>query len=151
MTKAFFSLLACYFLIGCSFNKNKKVVNPSAKNDYVKADSVTFPKLDIRDWSATPAINGRVATEEDVKKGLAIFYINAKGGVHTPYSIQLPALAYLTDFETKKESLVIVIQIESTSSGIVAGYRNIDGGSGACLLHELRFLSESEAKNLTGL
>jgi len=114
------------------------------------ADTNLWPAIDIKSWDKTPAINGRVANEDDVKKGLAIYFIKNNGVDHSAYKIELPKLAYLTDADTKKEELVVVIQVECTPQDTVAGYRNIDGGNGACMLYELNFLDNEKIKNIVG-
>ncbi len=114
------------------------------------SDTNLWTAINIKSWDKTPAISGRLATEKDVKSGLAVYYINSNGVDHAPYEILLPKLAYLTDAETKKEELVVVIQIEATPKDTVAGYRNIDGGNGACLLHELKFLDTEAVNALVG-
>lgn len=113
-------------------------------------DSILWTPINIKLWDKTPAINGRVATEEDVKMCSAVYYINNNGVEHNWYKIQLPKLAYLTDSETKKEELVVVIQVETTAKDTIAGYRNIGGGNGACLFYELRFLDAKTVKTIVG-
>lgn len=111
-------------------------------------DNNLWPSIDIKSWQETPAINGRLATEIDAKNNLAIYYIENGGIDHSPYNILLPKLAYLLNSETQEVNLVVVIQIETTAKDTVAGYRNIEGGNGACMLNELKFLDESEIKKL---
>jgi hypothetical protein len=131
-------------LSNCSDNKT---VDLNAENTTAKlSDSVLWKPIDLKSWESTPSINGRPATEVDVKNGSAIYCINKAD--HEPYNIQLPKLAYLTDSETKKKELVVVIQIESTSKDTVAGYRNINGGFGASLLYELEFLDAEAVKKV---
>lgn len=135
-------ILLILILSNCSDNKT---VDLTAEKTVAKvSDSILWKPIDLKSWENTPAINGRTATEDDVKNGSAIYCINKAD--HEPYNIQLPKLAYLTDSDTKKKELVVVIQIESTSKDTVAGYRNISGGFGACLLYELRFLDAEAVK-----
>jgi len=112
------------------------------KNTAKMSDSLLWTKINLKAWKITPSINGRIATEEDVKNGLAIYCI--KNTDSKPYQIQLPKLAYLTDLETKTKNLVVVIQVESTSKDTIAGYREINGGFGACLFYELKFLTTED-------
>jgi hypothetical protein len=107
-----------------------------------RSDSLLWPKINLKSWQSTPSINGRLATEEDVKNGFAIYCINKVDS--KPYPIQLPQLAYLNDFDTKTKKMVVVIQIESTSKDTIAGYRDINGGFGACLFYELQILSPED-------
>ena len=105
--------------------------------------------ISLKNWKQTPAINDRNANEEDVKNGIAVYYIEGNFDEHKPYKIQLPKLAYLTDFETKEKELVVIIQIEETPKGIVVGYRNLTGGNGAGLMNEFEILSDNNSEKLT--
>lgn len=149
MKKVFTIIISLFLLISCSDNSKTtdKMTNENPK-DTISSD--LWPSINLKAWAETPAINGRLATETDVKNGLAVYYINNNGVEHKPYEIQLPKLAYLTDFDTKKEKLIVVIQIEETASDIVVGYRNIEGGNGACLLNEIKFLEKETIKKVVG-
>lgn len=143
--KIFFNLLLLvFFLTNCSRNNDREVYED--KNVAKKSDSLLWTPIVLKSWKNTPSINGRLATEGDVINGLAIYCINKVDS--KPYPIQLPKLAYLTDFETKNQKLVVVIQVESTSKDTIAGYRDIDGGFGACLFYELKFLSPETQKKI---
>lgn len=100
--------------------------------------------IDIDEWEQTPYLKDRVATEEDVKAGIAVFYIDSKGVDinHTPLSIKIPSLAYHVDQETSEKTLVVVVQGEQTNEEEVVGLRYLEGGNGVCLLWELEFLEE---------
>jgi hypothetical protein len=83
----------------------------------------------------------RIATEEDVKLGRAVFYIDEGDEiVHQPLNIQIPSLANHTDKETGEKNLVVVIQAERTDEQEVVGLRYFEGGNGVCLLFELEFV-----------
>ena len=136
-----------FLLTSCSdTSKTESVMTKEKSKDTTSKDLWTA--IELKSWYKTPAISGRLATETDVKNGLAVYYIDSKGIDHTPYKIELPKLAYLTDFDTKKEELVVVIQIEETPKDTVVGYRNLDGGNGACLLHEIKFLDNETIKKV---
>ena len=102
----------------------------------------------LKDWNQTPTINNRVANEDDVKEGRAVYYIEGDDEKHKPYKINLPKLASLTDYDTKQKELVVIIQIEETPKGIVVGYRNLTGGNGAGLINEFEILNEKEVEKL---
>ena len=138
------SIFLILILSNCS--DNKTVYLTAEKTTAQHSDSNLWTPIDIKSWENTPSINGRPATEEDVKNGSAIYCINKAD--HEPYNILLPKLAYLTDSETRKKELVVVIQIESTSKDTVAGYRYISGGFGASLLYELQFLDADAVKKV---
>jgi len=149
MKKAFSIIITLFLMTNCSDNdKTASVMTKEKPTNTTNNDLWT--SIDLKVWDKTPAISGRLATETDVKNGLAVYYIDNKGADHTPYKIQLPKLAYLTDFDTKKEELVVVIQIEETPKDTVVGYRNLDGGNGACLLHEIKFLDNETIKKVVG-
>ncbi len=114
------------------------------------ADTNLWTAIDIKSWDKTQVITDRVATEDDVKKGLAVYYIDDNSVDHSPYKTTLPKLAYLINADTKKEELVIVIQIEIVQKDTVAGFKNIDGRKGACMLYELKFLNDEKIKSVTG-
>ena len=104
--------------------------------------------ITLKNWNQTPSINNRVADENDVKNGLAVYYIEGDYKNHKPYNIDLPKLAKLTDFDTKQEKLVVIIQIEETPKGTVVGYRNLTGGNGAGLISEFEILNNEEVEKL---
>ena len=60
----------------------------------------------------------------------------------------MPKLAYLTNEDDDSKELIEVIQAESTEKGVVIGYRNPNGGNGACFLYELEFLNAEEIAKL---
>lgn len=102
----------------------------------------------LKNWKQTSAINNRVANENDVKEGRAVYYIEGDYKDHKPIKINLPKLANLTDFDTKQKELVVVIQIEETPKGTVVGYRNFTGGNGAGLLNDFEILNDEEVEKL---
>lgn len=119
----------------------------SAQNiEEIKTD--LWKPIILKDWKKTPVINNRVANEDDVNEGKAVYFIEGNYENHKPYKVNLPKLAYLTDFDTKEKELVVVIQIEETPKGTVVGYRNLTGGNGAGLINEFKILSEEESEKL---
>ena len=107
-----------------------------------------WPEFDLKLWKTIPVISGRIATEEEAKKGIAVFCLQNTDSEHKAVEMNLPQLAYLTDSETGNKELIVAIQAEATTQGIVVGYRNPKGGNGACLFYELTFLSEMEIPEL---
>ena len=138
------TLLIIIFSTACSDNKTVDLTAVKMKAEFI--DSIKWAPIDLKSWESTPAINDRVATEDDMKNGLAIYCINKAD--HVQYDMHLPKLAYLTDSITNKKELVVVVQIELTSQDTVAGYRNLTGGSGACLFYELTFLDAEAVKKV---
>ena len=53
-------------------------------------------EIDINKWTEVPCITGRIATEEDIKKGIAVFAIPSGS---KPYDVELPLCAIQIDEE----------------------------------------------------
>jgi hypothetical protein len=100
-------------------------------------------------WRETPCIRGRVAIEDDVRVGRAVFYLDISEGQEThPVDLELPCPAILHS-EDSADLPVIVIQVEEGigHSGVanrIAGYRMLAGGNGICMIHELDLLQEPD-------
>jgi hypothetical protein len=88
------------------------------------------------DWRQTPCVTGRPATENDVIRGRAVFYIN---GDSSALDIALPCCA-IHNTEEGSRVPVVVIQAERAAPGDVAGVRPLQGGNAVCLLSELTLL-----------
>lgn len=95
--------------------------------------------IDIEDWKRVPYISGRVATEQDVKDGRAVFYIPSGS---EPYEIELPLFALQIEENSNKKVPCIAIQIEITPKGTAVGVRYINGGNGVGMASEFEFYSE---------
>jgi hypothetical protein len=98
--------------------------------------------IEIEDWKTVPHISGRVATEQDVKDGRAVFYVPSGS---EPYETELPLFALQTEENSKKKIPCIAIQIENTPEGTAVGVRYIDGGNGVGMANEFEFYSEVPA------
>jgi hypothetical protein len=92
--------------------------------------------IDASEWHEVPALSGRVATEEDVRRGTAAFFIE---GESTPHPMPLPFCAIQT-LEDGQRVRVVVIQAEACS-GVIVGVRYLNGGNGVCTLEELELKS----------
>lgn len=126
------------------FSCSEKTISQS-KDD---SNKDLWKPITLKDWKKTSVINNRVANEDDVNEGKAVYFIEGNHENHKPYKINLPKLAYLTDFDTNEKELVVIIQIEETPKGTVVGYRNLTGGNGAGLINEFKILSEEESEKL---
>jgi hypothetical protein len=101
--------------------------------------------IDIRSWRSTPVVNGRVATEADVERGCAAFYIAP--GTSRPYDLPLPFPAIVREEGIGEPTPVILIQAEELDAETVAvGYRFVDGGNGLCTLAECELLTEPDER-----
>ena len=95
--------------------------------------------FDPNDWEAIPYITGRMATEEDVKAGIAVFYL-PNGGIAC--DADLPICAIHVDVETGERTPVVIIQAEQSGNLVSLGLRYIDGGNGICTFEEVELLQE---------
>lgn len=98
--------------------------------------------IDIKQWQATPAVEGRPATDLDVKAGRAVFAVGGE-----PVELDLPACAIVREEGLGEPTPVIVIQAERLEDDTVAvGYRLLDGGCGIGDFHDFEFLSEPDER-----
>lgn len=97
--------------------------------------------IPLAEWSRVPYVSGRVATEQDVAEGRAVFYVE---GNSRPVEMELPCRGVQRVVDGI-EQLVVIIQAEHTDSGMLYGVRPIEGGNGICLAHEVRLLDKGFA------
>jgi hypothetical protein len=92
--------------------------------------------IDVERWQETPCLRGRVAVEQDVKDGKAVFYIqDAEQTGVLPVDVGLPRCAIFT--EDGQSIPVIVIQSERMDDTLSVGYRPLSGGNGICTSAEI--------------
>jgi hypothetical protein len=89
-------------------------------------------------WHSVPCIEGRAATEADVKAGHAVFFVD---GHSEAAPVKLPQCAIQT-LDDGEELPVVVIQAEVAPYGVVLGVRPLAGGNGMCGANEVTFLPE---------
>ena len=89
-------------------------------------------------WRDTPVTVGRCATENDVKAGRAVFYVD---GGSEPAEFALPCAA-IQHLENGTKQRVVVIQAERAPSGVALGVRPLVGGNGVCMENEVEVLNE---------
>ena len=100
--------------------------------------------IDVASWRNLPACTAKLATEEDVENGRAVFFVPV-GTEYEPssvYPIELPFPAIL--IESNKP--VIAIQCEEVNGKVAVGFRYVAGGNGLCLLDELEVLRDVDAR-----
>ena len=108
------------------------------------SNSVWAP-VDLSAWSSVPAVTGRIATEEDVRQGAAVFF--DRTGESSVYGeVDLPALAIYTNSGDGSQEQVVVIQLETKDNKVLAGVRPLEGGSLICTIEQLNFVSESDLR-----
>lgn len=91
------------------------------------------------DWRDVPHVTGRLATEDDVREGRAVFYLDGAEGAQ-PGQVPIPSLALLRDEDGNGTTTVVVIQAEIFRDECTVGYRPLEGGNGICLLEEITLL-----------
>jgi len=103
--------------------------------------------INIKEWRKTPVVSGRLATEEDVKTGTAVFYLqNAQELGAKPIHLEIPMPAILEDKDDGIKVPVILVQAEEADGKKYVGYRLIAGGNGMCSLDELELLKEIDSR-----
>ncbi len=92
-------------------------------------------------------VTGRLATEEDVRLGAAVFYLQAREPMDEParpYSMKLPACALHMDGEISTP--VVIIQAEEADGRVLVGARPLAGGNLVCLLLECEVVEPSDPR-----
>ncbi len=105
----------------------------------VAADN-TWGPIHSAAWKTVPCVADRVATEQDVKEGRAVFYVSGPPGSVRPMAISLPHCAIWHDREHSRDVPVICVQAEQNEKVQAVGIRFLTGGNGVCLLSELTLL-----------
>jgi len=158
-TTTFFIL--CCILIGCntpedSTSKKLELVKETRHNKshpyggWSCPDNILgFPALSLEEAQKVIAIEGRLPTKEETQDGRSLIFIdtgryeNAKA-----LDLDLPRVATYYSTYTKKDELVLVIQAVVVEEDTIVGFRNLNGGNGSSWLDEIRFLTDSELKEL---
>lgn len=99
--------------------------------------------IDAGEWHNTPFISARLATEQDVKSGRAVFFLknDAEFGC-APYEMSLPHLAIRSDPETNQFTPGVIIQAEHVDGKVLLGFRPLSGGNVLALLEEFRLVND---------
>jgi len=98
--------------------------------------------IDMKEWRATPAVEGRAATDLDVQAGRAVFAVGGE-----PVELDLPSCAIVQEEGVGEPTPVIVIQAERIEDGTVAvGYRLLNGGCGIASLDDVELLGEPDER-----
>ena len=95
--------------------------------------------INLETWKQVPVISGRVATENDVEEGRAVFYVPSGS---EPYETDLPLFALQAEEGANKKIPCVVIQIEITPEGTTVGVRYVEGGNGVGMANEFEFYNE---------
>lgn len=106
-----------------------------------KQNNELWAPIGLDNWQQVLHIKNKIATEEDVIEGRAVFYIAPNNSPHEPLNISIPSIAYYFDEETNERKMVVIIQAEKANDQELVGIRYLDGGNGICLLKELEVIT----------
>jgi len=96
--------------------------------------------VDVSRWREVPFVSGRLAKEDDVKEGRAVFFLeNPADPVAVPFAMKLPSCGILSE-EDGSRTPVVIIQAELLTDKVTLGYRPISGGNGICTIQEVDLL-----------
>lgn len=146
--------IAFILLLGCK-SEAKKLAEQAKADSLRVADSIATVIKEKPYLKERPETNpdffkisrgelfvfkGRVATQEDVKKQEAIFYLmNNNDTTHKAADVHLPFYAYLTNKDHERD-LVIILQAEVFKNDTVYGYKDAQQRFGMCYANELEHL-----------
>ena len=108
-------------------------------------ENYDWSSVDRAGWRDVPFVENRLATDEDVRCGRAVFYFEGEAS-QVVTGLNLPALAELINEDGKVE-IVIIIQVEAIvgeEDTFTIGYRRFDGGNGVGLGHEFKLIDTSK-------
>ncbi|MCD6066189.1 MAG: hypothetical protein K0S33_1015 [Bacteroidetes bacterium] len=115
-------------------------------------DSKFYAPIQLKDWDKTPVVTGRFPTYAEIQNGSAILdYSDKQAAYVRPYDMALPKLAKYHNLSTKKDELVVVIQVVQSAKDTVVAYRYLSGGCGGGSFHKFHFLNDEEIKTVTAL
>jgi hypothetical protein len=134
-TSTAITLLVLMAVVPVSCNR----VREPAKLDVTPPARHMWPPL-----PATGFITGRKATQDDVAKGDAAFFL----GMSEPLTIEIPQYAYHVEEKTGKRTAGIVVQAERTPDGkdLVAIHPVEGGGHLVGMLGEFKLLGKVPPK-----
>lgn len=95
-------------------------------------------------------VSGRLATEEDVRLGAAVFYLQPTKESQVParpHAMKLPACALHRDGD--QTTPIVVIQAEAADGRVIVGARPLAGGNMVCLLSEIEPVEPSDPRFVT--
>jgi hypothetical protein len=93
--------------------------------------------IHINKWHLTPCVRSRIAIEQNVRDGFAVFYFSNAAEIEAvPADIGVPRLATRYT-EGEAPQTVVIIQSEQAGDKHYIGYRTLTGGNGMCFRHEV--------------
>lgn len=98
--------------------------------------------IELDHWKDVPCLTDRVATEEDVRAGRAIFYIRPLNNISVRFEdIGLPHCAIFKD-ENEHQYPVVVVQSELAGDIHYVGFRFLERGNGIGFRTEVELLDK---------
>ena len=98
-----------------------------------------WEEIKIENWKCVPFTSGRVATDQDVEDGNAVFHIPSGS---KPYETGLPLFAIQISEDESKRVPCVVIQVENCTEGTAVGVRYFEGGNGVGMANEFEFYND---------
>jgi hypothetical protein len=95
------------------------------------------------EWRTTPCLSGRVANEDDVSRGLAVFVIGSHKAAE-PVQLSLPACGFQR-LENGTTRAIVIVQAERFDGQVFLGVRYLSGGNGVCTMHEVELIEKPNA------
>jgi hypothetical protein len=103
--------------------------------------------VEATNYKTVPFVSGRLATEEDVRSGAAVFFLQPPNEPKTravPHGLNLPAPAIHKDGII--ETPIVIIQAEFADNKVILGARPLKGGNMACLLSECELVEPTDSR-----
>ena len=99
--------------------------------------------IDLAQWAATPCVAGRLAIEEDVKAGRAVFFLNNHEEFGcASYDVSLPHLAIWSDPQSGALIRGVIVQAEHADGKVLVGFRPLSGGNVLATLEEFHLVED---------
>lgn len=111
---------------------------------WVEQPEEPWQAIDPAEWRSTPCVVARLAIEDNVKAGRAVFFLknHEKFGC-APYAIELPHLAMWRDPEDGELVPGVIVQAEHADGRVLVGFRPLSGGNLLATLEEFRLATDT--------
>jgi hypothetical protein len=102
--------------------------------------------IDVAEWRNTPCAVARLAIEDDVKAGRAVFFLNNHEDFGcAPYAMELPHLATWRNPENGELVPGVIVQAEHADGKVLVGFRPVSGGNILATLEEFSLLVDTSS------
>lgn len=99
--------------------------------------------INAQNWFKLPVIQNRLATQEDVDAGEAVFFLNPELGVASVINLNLPQCAYYHD-ENDNRIPVILVQAEKFEDEHIVGMVKLDGSKLVGMASQVEIMKPEE-------